>query len=57
MWVIPSGKDFDGEAYRVAEYAAYFRYVKGRLTQSALNSRGEVTYPEPVAHCDVCGAQ
>jgi predicted RecB family nuclease len=54
MWVIPSGKDFEGEAYRVAEYAAYFRYVKERLTQSALNSRGEVTYPEPVAHCDVC---
>ena len=47
MWVIPSGKDFEGEAYRVAEYAAYFRYVKERLTQSVLNSPGGVTYPSP----------
>jgi uncharacterized protein len=30
MWVIPPGEDFEGEAYRVAEYAAYFRYVKDR---------------------------
>ena len=31
MWVIPPGNDFKGEPYRVAEYAAYFRYVKSRL--------------------------
>lgn len=54
MWVIPAGENFEGEAYRVAEYAAYFRYVKERLTQSALNGSGGVTYPEPVVHCDVC---
>src|SRR5262249_40986196 len=28
--VVPPG-NFAGEAYRVAEYAAYFRYVKSRL--------------------------
>ncbi|HXN53443.1 MAG TPA: TM0106 family RecB-like putative nuclease [Candidatus Acidoferrum sp.] len=54
MWVIPPGEDFAGEAYRVAEYAAYFRYVKDRLARAAQNGGGSGTYPEPVAHCDVC---
>ncbi len=54
MWVIPPGQDFEGEAYRVAEYAAYFRYVKGRLARAVQNDGGSETYPEPVAHCDVC---
>ena len=54
MWVIPPGADFAGEAYRVAEYAAYFRYVKDRLARELQNEGGKETYPEPVAHCDVC---
>jgi predicted RecB family nuclease len=54
MWVIPPGEDFAGEAYRVAEYAAYFRYVKDRLARAVQNDGGSGTYPEPVAHCDVC---
>jgi predicted RecB family nuclease len=54
MWVIPPGEDFAGEAYRVAEYAAYFRYVKDRLARAVRNDGGSGTYPEPVAHCDVC---
>jgi len=54
MWVIPPGADFAGEAYRVAEYAAYFRYVKYRLARELQNEGGRETYPEPVAHCDVC---
>jgi predicted RecB family nuclease len=54
MWVIPPSEDFAGEAYRVAEYAAYFRYVKDRLARAIQNDGGGGTYPEPVAHCDVC---
>src|SRR6202021_2450908 len=46
--------DFAGEAYRVAEYAAYFRYVKKGLARAAQNGGGNGTYPEPVPHCDVC---
>ena len=53
MWVIPPGEDYEGEVYRVAEYAAYFRYVKDRLAKAVLKD-GCVTYPEPVPHCDVC---
>src|SRR6202790_93391 len=54
MWVIPPGKNFVGEEYRVAEYAAYFRYVKGRLARAVETDGGNETYPEPVEHCDVC---
>src|SRR5260370_3170015 len=54
MWVIPPGEYFEGEAYRVAEYAGYFRYVKGRVARAVQNGGGNGTYPEPVPHCDVC---
>jgi len=54
MWVIPPGESFNGEAYRVADYAAYFRYVKKRLDRALVDADGNRTYPEPVAHCDIC---
>jgi len=54
MWVIPPGDSFGGERYRVAEYAAYFRYVKRRLLSAVQNGTGNCTYPEPVPHCDIC---
>src|SRR5271156_6887887 len=28
MWIVHPGAAFKGEKYRVAEYAAYYRYVK-----------------------------
>src|SRR6202795_3461221 len=31
LWVVPPGAELAGEKYRVSEYAAYYRYVKGRL--------------------------
>jgi uncharacterized protein len=34
MWVITPSGGFQGERYRVAEYAAYFRYVKRELLKS-----------------------
>jgi len=54
MWVIPPGNNFAGEEYRVAEYAAYFRYVKSRLPRVVQNNSENSTYPEPVEHCNVC---
>ena len=38
MWVITPNSRFAGERYRVAEYAAYFRYVKRELIK-ATNGR------------------
>src|SRR5882724_12690994 len=34
LWVVPPGEGFAGEKYRVAEYAAYYRYVKERLVRA-----------------------
>jgi predicted RecB family nuclease len=54
MWVVAPGNDFAGEAYRVSEFAAYFRHVKKQLAQAVLTGGNTTTYPEPVEHCDVC---
>ena len=54
MWVIAPGNNFAGEEYRVAEYAAYFRYVQDRLARVVLNGNDHGAYPEPVEHCNVC---
>jgi uncharacterized protein len=37
LWVVPPGAGFAGEKYRVGEYAAYYRYVKGRLVRAVGN--------------------
>ncbi len=54
MWVVPPTKDFAAEGYRVAEYAAYYRYVKERLETACASGAPAQTYPEPCTHCDVC---
>jgi predicted RecB family nuclease len=54
MWVVPPGSAFEAERYRVAEYAAYYRYVKGQLEKACETTARAETYPEPCAHCDVC---
>src|SRR5215470_4125243 len=52
MWVITPAAGYAGEPYRVAEYAAYFRYLKREMLKATEN--GATTYPEPVEHCNVC---
>jgi predicted RecB family nuclease len=54
MWVVAPGSSFQGEAYRVTEYAAYYRYVKARLEKACANGSALETYPEPCTHCDIC---
>jgi predicted RecB family nuclease len=53
MHVVVPGKGFDAETYRVSDYAAYYRLVKGRLEEACENERRE-TYPEPCTQCDIC---
>jgi uncharacterized protein len=57
--VVKPDTDFAAEMYRFAEFRAYFRLVRrnferamaGPLPASPVSAN---TYPEPVAHCDVC---
>lgn len=53
MYVVPHRAGFPLETYRVADYQAYYRLVKGRLEAAADGERPS-TYPGPVPHCDVC---
>ena len=54
MHVVVPGSQFQIEAYRVAEYAAYYRYVKAHLENVLEGTASSETYPEPCSHCDVC---
>jgi uncharacterized protein len=54
MWVVAPGCGFGGEAYRVAEYAAYYRYVRAQLEKVCADGQANETYPEPCMHCDIC---
>jgi predicted RecB family nuclease len=54
LWVVPPGTGFAGEKYRVTEYAAYYRYVRKRLLETAGEGVDQETYPEPVEHCNIC---
>jgi uncharacterized protein len=54
MYVVPPGAQFQPEAYRVLDFAAYYRYVKTRLGVAADQRQGILTYPEPTAHCTSC---
>jgi len=54
MYVVPPGSSFEAEAYRCAEYAAYYRYVKAWLEKFCDDGQGAATYPEPCTHCAVC---
>ena len=53
-YVVAPWTDFQPLAFRMADYAAYFRQVKRSLQSSLETPRLAETYPEPVEHCDVC---
>jgi predicted RecB family nuclease len=54
MHVVPPGKAFQPESYRILEYAAYYRYVRSGLEKACDAVANGQTYPEPCTHCDVC---
>ncbi|WFU40070.1 TM0106 family RecB-like putative nuclease [Bradyrhizobium sp. CB82] len=52
--VVTPGTNFEPEVYRVADYAAYYRHVKGSLERAVATPAATSAYPEPIEHCDVC---
>jgi predicted RecB family nuclease len=57
MHVVVPDTEFEPETYRVAEYVAYYRYVKKDLEVSIdqFQSTSRPTpYPEPVEQCNLC---
>ena len=55
MHVVAPGEPFAIDRLRTDDYLAYYRLVKRRLEGTVATPFDEsATYPEPVAHCDVC---
>ena len=54
MYVVVPWSDFEPQRYRFADYGAYFRQVKHGLLASLAAGAAGSTYPDPVAHCDIC---
>lgn len=57
FYVVTPNPDEPVQAYRVDEYAAYFRLVREQLQGTVALDDGVVAaanYPEPVDHCDIC---
>lgn len=56
MYVVPPGVDFVPELYRVDDYIAYYRLVRGRLLDMVGTGTwdGGETYPDPCEQCDIC---
>ena len=53
MYVVKPGNDFPTEAYRFAEFGAYYRQTKA-IFQHIMNGTELDTYPDPVEHCGIC---
>jgi hypothetical protein len=54
MYVIVPWSDLEPQCYRFADYGAYFRQVKNGLAEGLAEGDAEGTYPDPIAHCDIC---
>ena len=52
--VIAPGHPFQTSAYRLAEYAAYYRTLRRQLEARVALDDAPATYPDPVPHCDIC---
>ena len=55
--VVTPDRDDPIRSYRVQEYAAYFRLIRGHLGRAILDDPAALAaanYPIPVEHCDVC---
>ena len=53
MYVVKPGDNFPTEAYRFAEFQAYYRLVKKNF-EGIILSAEQPTYPDPVEHCTIC---
>jgi predicted RecB family nuclease len=53
-FVVTPGTNFTPEEYRVADYAAYYRYVRDSLERSVSGAIADEAYPEPIEHCEIC---
>jgi len=54
MHVVKPGQGYTHESFRIDDFGAYYRLVRKRLEESIAAPPTQSTYPNPVAHCDIC---
>lgn len=52
--VVTPGTEYLPEAYRVADFAAFYRRIKQSLETFAAAPPHDGLYPDPIEHCEVC---
>jgi predicted RecB family nuclease len=53
-YVVTPGANFQPQEFRIADYGAYYRRVKGSLERAVASEVDGEFYPDPNPHCDVC---
>ena len=54
MYVVAPWTGFEPQPYRTGDYAAYYRLVRRWLEAAVSGGNGNLSYPDPREHCDVC---
>jgi uncharacterized protein len=52
--VVKPGTEYLPEAYRVADFAAFYRRIRRSLETFAAAPPDDGLYPDPIEHCEVC---
>lgn len=52
--VVTPGTEYLPEAYRVADFAAFYRRIKQSLETFTASPPHDGLYPDPIEHCEVC---
>src|SRR5262245_23918722 len=54
--VVAPEREFEPEIFRLHDFMAYYRFVKGRLEEAVADGHLPATQhpPNPVDHCDIC---
>jgi uncharacterized protein len=53
-YVVAPWSDYEPQAFRMDDYAAYYRHVKSSLNRALANDPSHDSYPDPKEHCDIC---
>ena len=53
-YVVTPRSDFKPQAFRLHDYAAYYRRVRNSLEQAVKSGTRAELYPEPKPHCEIC---
>jgi uncharacterized protein len=54
MHVVKPGQGYAPESFRFDDFSAYYRLVRRRMEEVIAEPPSRPTYPNPVAHCEIC---